>query len=49
MVARTEQDGANECIVSQEMLSLWYGDISGTQEGERPALETGTRGLVKGQ
>jgi hypothetical protein len=29
-----------------ESLLLWRGDSSGTQEGERPPLETGTTGLV---
>jgi hypothetical protein len=33
--------------VSQDL--LWSGDCSGTQARERPPLEAGTRGLVKGQ
>jgi hypothetical protein len=32
--------------VRQEWLWLWRGDSSGTHKGERPLLETGTRGLV---
>jgi hypothetical protein len=32
-----------------ESLWLWRGDNSGIREGERPPLETDTRGLVKGQ
>jgi hypothetical protein len=35
--------------VSRELLWLWDGSSSGTQEGERPPLEASTRGLVKGQ
>jgi hypothetical protein len=38
-----------EYNVSQELLWVWQGDSSGTQEGKRMALETGTRGLVKRQ
>jgi hypothetical protein len=26
---------------------MWHGDSLGTQEGERPSLEAGTRGLVR--
>jgi hypothetical protein len=35
--------------VSQDSLWPWRGDSSGIQEGERLALESVTRGLVKGQ
>jgi hypothetical protein len=31
--------------VNQELLWLCDGDSSGTQEGERPPWEAGTRGL----
>jgi hypothetical protein len=30
-----------ECTVNQELVWLWHGDSSGTQEGERPQLEAG--------
>jgi hypothetical protein len=33
--------------VSQELLRLWHGDNSRTQERERPQLEVDTSGLVK--
>jgi hypothetical protein len=33
--------------VSQQLLWLWHGDSSGTQEEEHPPLEACTRGLVK--
>jgi hypothetical protein len=36
-------------ITQQELLWLCEGNSSVTQEGERPPLEAGTRGLVKGQ
>jgi hypothetical protein len=36
---------SSACVVSQELLSLWNEDNSGTRQ--RPPLETGTRGLVK--
>jgi hypothetical protein len=32
--------------VSQEPLWLWRGDVSETQEGKRPPLEAGNRGMV---
>jgi hypothetical protein len=38
-----------EFTVSQELLWLWRGDGSGTQERDRSPFEAGTRGLVKGQ
>jgi hypothetical protein len=34
--------------VSQACLRFWLRDSSDVQEGERPPLEVGTRGLVKG-
>jgi hypothetical protein len=36
-----------ESTVSQESLWVWQGDSSGTEEGERPPLKTGTRGLMR--
>jgi hypothetical protein len=37
----------SECTLSQESLWLWSGDSYGTQEGERPPLEAGTRGVMR--
>jgi hypothetical protein len=33
-------------MVLVSALWLWHGDSLGTQEGEHPPLEAGTRGLV---
>lgn len=41
------QDGVSVCTVSQELVCLWYGDSSGTQEGECPPPEASTRRLVR--
>jgi hypothetical protein len=38
-------DEVSDSVVSQELLWLCDGDSSGTQEGERPPREAGTRGL----
>jgi hypothetical protein len=36
-----------ECaLLRKEFLWLWDGDSSRNQEGERPPLKTGTRGLL---
>jgi hypothetical protein len=44
---RQFQNMERECTVSQVLLWLWDGDSLGTQEGERPPLEAGTRGLIR--
>jgi hypothetical protein len=48
-VCSVASNGVGEFTVSQQLLWLWKGDSSRTQEGERPPLEAGTRGIVKSQ
>jgi hypothetical protein len=38
--------GSSRWRTHYDSLWLWDGDSSGTQEGERPTLQDGTRGLV---
>jgi hypothetical protein len=48
-VQRSWHEEVSKCTENQESMCLRHGDSSGTQERERPPLEVGTRGLVKGQ
>jgi hypothetical protein len=38
---------AEEGRLKRQLLRLWRGNGLGTQEGERPPLEAGTRGLME--
>jgi hypothetical protein len=44
-VQRRDHDEVSDSIDSQKLLWLCDGEISGTQEEERPPWEVGTRGL----
>jgi hypothetical protein len=52
--SRTASEGQHDGVsidytLSQELLWMWHGDNSETQEGECPLLEAGTRGLIRRQ